>query len=274
MDLKIFYDTIPPWDWPKDVGKIFQETLDNHLADLSDRLLAAEMTGNLVVFNDALAKTLLSIVNNSDEPIELRARAAISFGPALEHVDLYGFEDPDDIVLSEEIVGEIQASFKKFCYDADIPKEVRRHILEAAVRAPQDWHSAAVSAAFASGDEKWQCTAVFCMQFIEGFEQQILEALESESQDIRYEALLAAGNWELAKAWPSIARLFSDPGIDKTMLFAVIDAAANIGLPEAVNPLEKLMYSDDDDIVDAANEALAMLEGGEFDDVYDEKGDW
>lgn len=54
------------------------------------------------------------------------------------------------------------------------------------------------------------------------------------------------------------------------MLLAVINAAANIGLPEAVSPLEKLQYSDDDDIVDAANEALAMLEGGEFDDVYDE----
>jgi HEAT repeat protein len=46
---------------------------------------------------------------------------------------------------------------------------------------------------------------------------------------------------------------------------AVIDAAANIGLPESVALLEKLLYSDDDDIVDAAHEALGQLEEGEFD---------
>jgi HEAT repeat protein len=174
--------------------------------------------------------------------------------------------------LSEEIVREVQVSFKKFYHDAGFPKEVRRRILEAAVRAPQDWHSASVRAAFAGGDENLQCTAVFCMQFIEGFDQQIIEALESENPDIRYEALLAAGHWELAKAWPTIARLVADPDIDKTMLLAAIDAAANIGLPESVTLLEKLLYSDDEDIVDAAHEALGMLEGDEFDNTIDEEG--
>lgn len=269
MDLKILYETIPPWDWPKDAVRMFQEILDNHSADLSNRLLAAEMAGNLVVFNDALAKTLLSIVGNIDEPTELRARAAISFGAAFEHVDLYEFEDPEDIVLSEGMVRKVQESFKKFYYDAGCPKEVRRRILEAAVRVQLDWHSAAVRAAFAGGDENWQCTAVFCMQYIQGFDEQILEALESENPDIRYEALVAAGCWELAKAWPTIARLAADPHIDKTMLMAVIDAAANIGLPESVTLLAKLLYSDDDDIVDAAHEALGMLEGDKFDDMID-----
>lgn len=273
MDLKILYDTVPPWDWPKDAGKMFQEILDNRTTDLSDRLLAAEMAGNLVVFNDALAKTLLSIVGNNDEPVELRARATISFGSAFEHVDLYEFEDPDDIILSEEIIREVQASFKKFYYDASFPEEVRRRILDVAVRVPLEWHSTAVHAAFASGDAKWQCTAVFCMQFIKGFDQQILEALENKDPAIRYEALLAVSNWGLTEAWPSIARLFSDPGVDKTMLLAAIDAAANIDLPEAVNSLGMLLNSDDDDIIDAVHEALAMLEGDEFNDEYDEQDD-
>ena len=261
MDLKVLYDIIPPWDWPKDAGVMFQEILDNHSDDLSNRLLAAEMAGDLVVFDDALAKSLLAIVGNNYEPIKLRARAAISFGPALEHSDLYEFEDSDDIVLSEEMVREVQVSFKKFYYDADFPKEVRRRILEAAVRAPLDWHSSAIRAAFTSGDADWQCTAVFCMQFVEGFDEQILEALKSENRAIRYEALLAAGYWEMAEAWPAIARLAADPDIDKTMLLTVIDSAANIGLPESASFLEKLLYSDDDDIVDAVHEALGMLEG-------------
>jgi hypothetical protein len=29
MDLKILYDTIPPWDWPKDAARMFQEIVDN-----------------------------------------------------------------------------------------------------------------------------------------------------------------------------------------------------------------------------------------------------
>ena len=112
MDLQILYDTIPPWDWPKNTDRMFQEILDNQSGDLSQRLLAAEMAGDLVVFNDTLAKTLLAIAGNNDESIELRARAAISFGPAFEHVDLYGFDHPDDRVLSETIFREVQFSGK------------------------------------------------------------------------------------------------------------------------------------------------------------------
>ena len=264
MDLKIIYEMIPPWDWPEDTGKMIQEILADRSVDSSDRLLAAEMAGDVVVFNDVLAGTLLTILGNSDETADLRARAAISFGPALEHADLYEFEDPDDIVLSEEIYRKIQSSLKKFYYDAGVPKEVRRRILEAAVRAPEDWHSKAIRAAFASNDENWRLTAVFCMRFVKGFDQQILEALESESADIRYEALIAAGNRELKKAWPLIACLFSDAAIDKTILLAAIDAAAGIDLPEAVNSLIKFLDSNDEDIVDAANDALFMLQGGGF----------
>ena len=57
-------------------------------------------------------------------------------------------------------------------------------------------------------------------------------------------------------------------------MLAAIDAAANIGLPEAGHTLAQLLNSDDDDIVDAAHEALAMLTEDVFDDEYDEEDDW
>ena len=93
--------------------------------------------------------------------------------------------------------------------DTNVPKEVRRRILEASVRAPQDWHQNAIREAYSSGDESWRLTAVFCMRFVRGFNDQILEALEAENQDIHYQAVCAAGNWEVDAAWSHIASLIT-----------------------------------------------------------------
>jgi hypothetical protein len=50
--------------------------------------------------------------------------------------------------------------------------KVRRRVLEASVRAPQDWHQEAIREAYSSGDESWRLTAVFCMRFVRGFKDQ------------------------------------------------------------------------------------------------------
>jgi hypothetical protein len=83
MDLKTLLDT-PPWDWPKDAGNMFQKILVNRRANESNRLVAAELAGDLTVINDDLADSLLTVVCGADEPEQLRARAAISLGPVLE----------------------------------------------------------------------------------------------------------------------------------------------------------------------------------------------
>ncbi len=44
--------------------------------------------------------------------------------------------------------------------------------------------------------------------------------------------------------------------------------------PEDTGVVLQLLYSDDDDIVDAVHEALGMLEGGRFDDAIDDEDDW
>jgi HEAT repeat protein len=272
MDLKIIND-MPPWEWPAETAEMLLNVLCDPAADFSDRLLAVEMAGDMVVVNNELAETLLGVVENNDETEELRARAVISLGPALEHADIYEFDDPDDIVLSEEVFQRIQASLQKIYHDAGIPKNVRRRVLEAAVRAPLDWHSGAVQAAFAGEDEDWRLTAVFCMRFIKGFDRQILEALESGAPEIHYQAVYAAGNWGIKAAWPQIAAQLSLKNADRPLLLAAIEAAAGIGLHEAAEPLTKLLDSDDDDIIDSVHEALAMLGVGLFDDEYKED-DW
>jgi hypothetical protein len=86
MDLKTLQET-PPWDWPTDAANRFQEILINYRADESDRLIAAELAGNLTVINDRLAETLMTIIRNPDEVEQLRATAAIALGPVLDLAD-------------------------------------------------------------------------------------------------------------------------------------------------------------------------------------------
>jgi len=265
MDLKTLKD-IPPWEWPEGTGKMFLRILGDDQADESDRLLAVELAGDFTVIDDELAEALLSIVRSGDETEELRGKASISLGPALEHAAAMGFEDADDILLSEEVSLEIQRYLRELFLDADVPQDVRRRILEASVRAPQDWQRDAVRAAYSSDDEAWKLTSVFCMRFVSGFDDQILEALDSGDPEIQYQAVCAAGDWEIDAAWPHIAALVTWDEIDKPLLLAVIEAVASIRPEEAPEILGDLTDSDDEEIVEAVFEALAMAEGPTEDD--------
>lgn len=257
MNIKMLED-IPPWQWPKNAAEIILGVLRNDQADASERLLAAELGGDSVVVNDDLAEALLSIVYNPREPDPLRGRAAISLGPALEYADIDGFEEPDDVPITEPTFRKIQGTLHKLYMDAQTPQEVRRAILEASVRAPEKWHKNAVAAAYRNKEEGWKVTAVFCMQYLRGFDKQILESLKSQNPDIHYHAVCAAGNWGIDAAWPHIVALIASEETEKELRLAAIDAAAFVRPHKASEILGPLLRSDDEDIVDAIHEALAM----------------
>jgi hypothetical protein len=259
MDLKTLEDR-PSWEWPEGAGQMLTKIFSDVQADASERLFAAELAADFVVISDALIDGLLSIVCNDEESDELRSRAVISMGPALEYADMDGFDDMDYEGISEGLFNNIRDSLRKLYMDTGVPKEVRRRILEASVRAPQDWHPNAIRAAYADNDEDWKLTAVFCMQFVRGFEDQILEALNNENEDIHYQAVCAAGNWEVDGAWEHIAGLLVSEKTDKELILAAIDASVNIRPQEAAEILNGLINSDDGDIVDAVYEAIAMAE--------------
>ena len=239
----------------------------------SDRVLAADLAGDVTVMNDEVADLLLSIVQSADEPGRLRARAAISLGPALEEADTQGYDD--DFVepsISSAMFKRIQATLRRIHDDEDAPKEVRRRVLEASVRSPQDWHKDAIRAAYSSDDEDWKLTAVFCMGWIRGFDAQILEMLKSRNPDIHCEAVRAAGNWELDAAWPHVAALIGSETTEKSLLLAAIEAAASIRPEEARPVLTGLAASEDGEIAEAASEAL-LEPGYDEDDDEDEDED-
>jgi hypothetical protein len=274
MDLKPLLDT-PPWEWPKNAGKMFRRVLTDRNANESDRLIAAELAGDFTVINDELADALLSVVRNPGEPEQLRARAAISFGPALEHAYTFEFDDPDDVPITERMFRNIQDSLQKLYMDTSAPKEVRRRILEASVRAPEPWHQEAIGAAYSSGDGEWMLTAVFAMRWVRGFDDRILAALKSADPEIHFEAVQAAGAWGLEGAWSHVVKLVNAANTPKPLLLAAIEAAGSIRPSEAPMLLVDLTDSEDEEIAEAAQEAtdIAMAETASDEDEEDEEED-
>jgi len=132
------------------------------------------------------------------------------------------------------------------------------------VRAREAWHAGAVRAAYHSGDAAWRRTAVFCMGFVDGFEEEILEALESEDPEVRFEAVRSAGLQAVYAAWPRIHAILRSARSDRALILAAISAAASIRYDdsdELAAALGDLPDSDDEEIADAALEALMMAEG-------------
>jgi HEAT repeat protein len=96
------------------------------------------------------------------------------------------------------------------------------------------------------------------MRFVNGFEREIVEALDSDDEDVFYQAVVAAGEWGVEEGWPHVTTLLESEATDKPLLLAAIEAAASIRPDEASAVLDHLLDSDDEDVVDAVEEALAM----------------
>jgi ribosomal protein L12E/L44/L45/RPP1/RPP2 len=277
MNLKLLADT-PPWEWPGDAGRTFRKALNNPQADPADRLIAAELAGDATAIDNDLANVLLAILRNNQEPEELRAQSAISFGPALELADteiddeLGEFDDPEMVPITEGQFRTIQDALRRVYSDAATPKLVRRRILEASVRARADWHTDAIREAYASGDREWMLTAVFGMRYVDGFAKEILEALGNPDPEIHYEAVMAAGTEGLDAAWPHVLKLVEDESTEKKLRIAAIEAIGQIRPAEARGMLIELTGSLDEDISDAAEEALSFL-GSDDDDDEDFEDD-
>ena len=107
------------------------------------------------------------------------------------------------------------------------------------------------------------------MQFLRGFDKQILESLKSQDPNIRYHAVSAAANWQIDAAWPHIAALVASEETEKELRLSAIEAAAFIRPNEASEILTPLLHSDDEDIVVTVHESLAMAGGLDEDEEDD-----
>jgi hypothetical protein len=114
------------------------------------RLLAAELASNFTVIKERLVDALLSILRCENALEEQRGRVAISLGPVLEQADTEGLENPEEVPISEQMIRQVQRSLRTRFSDTEVPKGVRPRILDASVRAPQEWHGDAIRTAYGS----------------------------------------------------------------------------------------------------------------------------
>ena len=80
----------------------------------------------------------------------------------------------------------------------------------------------------------------------------------------------AAGNWELDAAWPHIVAVVNDPATPKPLLLAAI-GAAGIRPLETGKLLLHLVGSDDEEIAEAVDEAIAMAGHHSLEEPDDEE---
>jgi hypothetical protein len=218
----------------------------------------------------------VAAASNQSEP--LRSAAAISLGAVLDLCDtelLSGseFDEPDEVPINERTFENIKSKLKQIFQDESVPKEVRRRTLEASVRAPEPWHNGAIAKAYASQDKEWMLTAVFAMQYIRGFDKEILESLNTGDLDIHCEAVEAAGVWEISAAWPHVKAVLDNAKTPKRLLLAAIEALSGLRPPEAESILLEFSDSRDEDTREAAEEALVFVRGLEDDDFEDDDED-
>jgi hypothetical protein len=260
MDLRRLNAT-PSWRWPKDVGDMIFSVLADHNALFSERILAAKLASDYTVLSDAVAQALLDIAKDPKASISLRCQAVESIGSALEGFDIYSDDGFDEAPISEETFNFLQKFLRKLYLDGNVPEKLRRRIMEASVHAPQGWHQNAVRAAYFCRDPEWKLTSVFCMSYIKGFDDLIVESLDTKNQNMLYYAVRAAGNWAIDRAWPYMAALVRSKKTSKPILLATIDAVVYIRPPLTSKILRSLIFSKDQEIVEAANKALFLAAG-------------
>lgn len=117
-----------------------------------------------------------------------------------------------------------------------------------------------IRAAYKSEDENVRVSAVSAMGVSanEAYEDFVRKELASPNEDMRSEAATAAGLLEIVDAVPALGKLIDDPL--PFVAISAIDALAMIGNPQARMFLERAAESDDDEIADAAADALEEMD--------------
>jgi HEAT repeat protein len=201
-----------------------------------------------------LIPLFLNILANDDNDA-VRAASASALG---NYVYLGEIEE-----LSADTMDEIVDRLLDVYHSPDTTL-VRRRALEALGYSSCKEIPALIESAFSSGKHDWMISAIFAMSRTANLRwgKTILEILESDDPELRFEAVRAAGELELKTALTPLINLLDDSDSDIRM--AAIWSLSQIGGEGIQDALEKLYDETEDedeaDFIDLALENLMFTE--------------
>jgi HEAT repeat protein len=234
-------------DFEVDFGEVFWMCLD----DADPRVRASAIEGLWEVEEARLVRPLVRALTE-DESDMVREAAAVS---------LCRFA-----LLAE--LGQLQPRLEELVWDSlwktvnseqeDVP--LRRRALESLAYFDRPEVRDAIMRAYQDEDSTMRVSAIFAMGRTtdDEWSTQILQELESEMPEMRYEAARACGELQLAGAVPQLSQLTAD--VDLEVKLAAVGSLGRIGGPEARRVLEICIEMGDEALVDAAREALDELD--------------
>lgn len=222
------------------------------LTDTDAKVRAAAITGLWEEDDPALIPPLLSLLGTDQNEL-VRAAAA----SALARFVYAGELEDLPAQKVEPIIAALKATFR----NTSEPIEVRRRTVEALGFLSDDDTHQLIAQAYQHHDEKMQQSAVFAMGRsldAERWGTIVLAELIAPAPEMRYEAVRAAGEMELAPAVRALAELLDDVDVDVQEM--TVWALGQIGGAKAKQLLLAVMESDAEHLYETAEDALAELE--------------
>jgi HEAT repeat protein len=234
-------------DFEVDFSPIFQHALDD--ADARVRLSSIEG----LEYDESLELIDKLIALMRHDPVEdVRAAAAESLGRFM----LLGEMNK----LSQRRRAQVYSALMAVLLTTSEDSAEYARALESVAYVSNDEVDYFVRAAYKSEDDDLRVSAVAAMGRSADpvYEDIVRNELNSESADMRAEAAAAAGELELVESVAQLGKMLDDPM--PFVAIAAIDALAAIGTREAQGHLERASESDDDEVAEAAEEALEELQ--------------
>lgn len=187
-----------------------------------------------------------------DSSDDVRAAAALSLGRFL----LLGEYDQ----LEHSIARRIENALLDAYHVNDQDAWVRRRVLEALANSSNEELPDMIQTAYEDDDEIMRIGAVFAMGRSADpmWHPIVLEELGSSDNAMLLEAVRASGELQIEEALPDLIRLLSDEDVE--IRDEAVWALGRIGGREARRALEACVASSDEDLSEAAEEALAEMD--------------
>jgi HEAT repeat protein len=232
------------------------------LHDPDPRVRTAALDGLWENEDRSLIPVLIDLMQN-DEDSGVRATAAIGLGRFVV-LGEFGSLAPSDLATVEDALTEA-------LNDPAESEDVRARALESIGARSEPWVRDLIAEAYGSGSHRMQVSALHAMGRSCDAEwlPDVLQQLQSDDPELRYEAATAAGMIGDETAVPHLAFLVHDE--DGEVQETAIEALAEIGGSEARAVLVRLLSSGDEWLQEAASEALASMDlaGSMGDDTDD-----